>query len=153
MIIKLKVKSEKLKAQCGFTLIEILIVMVIIGLMAVISLFALRGARESGRDAKRKGDLEAIRSALELYKADCNRYPASLPWGSPLNGDGTNCPNTNRYIEVVPNDTMTGRNYSYTPSGSPPRSFTLCSSLETGTGSVSGCGSCGATCNYKVRNP
>ena len=126
--------------------------MVIIALLAALSIFALQGARESGRDASRKADLEAIRSALELYKADCNQYPASAPSvGSPLTAS---CPNLATYIEEWPADPVPGRSYSYVPSGSPPNSYTVCAALEGDTTSVGGCGSCGsATCSYSRGNP
>ncbi len=134
----------------GFTLIELLIVMTIIGLLAGLSLFALRGARESARDARRKADLETIRSGLEIYKADCDAYPGSIQFGGTLAGDGINCPATNIYIQEVPQDVLSGQNYSYTLSGT---TYTLCAALEDEMTGVSDCGSCGGTCSYIVRNP
>ena len=137
----------------GFTLIELLIVMAIISLLAAISIFALSGARETGRDAKRKADLETIRSALELYKADCGYYPSSLPAGG-TTFTGGSC-NSNVYIEEMPEDTTTDRNYSYDPSpNTNPTSYTLCAALEGDTTSVTGCASCGSSnCSYKTTNP
>lgn len=137
----------------GFTMIELLIVISIIGILSALSVFALQGSRESARDARRKADLETVRSGLELYKADCNQYPSSITFSGTLTGDGTNCPAGNVYIEDVPEDSVSGRNYSYSPAGAPPTTYTLCAALEDGSGSVSGCGSCGETCNYKVKNP
>ena len=87
--------------QNGFTLIELLVVISIIGILVGVSIFGLSGARESARDARRKSDLELIKSGLELYRADCNRYPASLPAaGSNLVGSTppTACMATNIYI-------------------------------------------------------
>src|SRR3989344_604929 len=60
----------------GFTMIELLVVIVIIAIMASIAIFGVQGARESGRDAKRKADLANIQSALELFRSDCTDYPA-----------------------------------------------------------------------------
>lgn len=142
----------------GFTLIELLIVITIIGIILALSIFGLQGARESARDGKRKADLEQIRSGLELYKADCNKYPSgSLTAGNDLRGDGssTTCSTNNYYLTSIPGDPNPGRLYPYTSSGTPPTSYTLCASLE-GVGSAqSGCGSCGTgfTCNYKITNP
>ena len=68
----------------GFTLIELLIVIAIIGILMSLSLFGIQGARKSSRDAKRKTDLESIRTALELFKADNGSYFT----------DGTNCVDT-----------------------------------------------------------
>ena len=102
MIIKLKTKNLKLKT--GFTLIELLVVISIIGILMAISLFGLQGARESSRDARRKSDLEMIRSGLEIYKSDCDIYPATL--GTSLVGSGspTSCSIANTYISSVPLD-------------------------------------------------
>ena len=89
----------------GFTLIELLVVVSIIGILIALSIFGLQGARESSRDARRKADLETIRSGLEIYKADCNDYPpaSKVVGGSPLVGDGspTSCAVTNTYISFV----------------------------------------------------
>lgn len=145
----------------GFTLIELLVVMGIIAVLASLSIFGLRGARESGRDAKRKADLETIRSSLELYKADCNQYPpfASLTVGNPLTGDNStsSCLSSNTYIDEVPDDPVAGNDYSYNPS-TPPLSYTLCAALEGDTvadidclSAVANCG--GGTCSYSVQNP
>ena len=93
-----------IKDNRGFTLIELLIVIAIIGIILAISAFGLTGARESSRDAKRKADLETIRGGLELYKSDCNSYPATLPSpGNPLIGtsDTGSCLTTDIYIEVM----------------------------------------------------
>jgi len=141
----------------GFTLIELLVVISIIAVLAGLSLFALQGARESARDARRKADLEQIRSAIELYKADCGDYPASLPAvGSSLVGDGSPsaCSASNTYIAAVPGDIIPGRAYLYSRTAA--TTYELCASLEGGSGSVAcgGSSSCDtATCNYKVINP
>lgn len=59
----------------GFTIIELLIVIAIIGLLATISIVALNGARKKGRDAARIGNVRQIQTALELYFNDQNAYP------------------------------------------------------------------------------
>lgn len=142
----------------GFTLIELLVVVSIIGILIGISLVALGGARAGGRDTKRRSDLEQIRSGLELFRADCGKYPASITFGSAFTGDGSisACPGTNIYMQTVPRDPQT-TNYTYYYTGS-TTAYTLCAYLETGSGTVSGCGSCSAgagsaACNYKVNNP
>ena len=67
----------------GFTLIELLVVISIIGLLSTISVVALNGARQKGRDAKRVGDIKQIQTALELYFNDNYVYPTSVT-GTPL---------------------------------------------------------------------
>jgi len=139
----------------AFTLIELLVVISIIGVIVAVSIFGLAGARESSRDARRKSDLELIRSGLELYRADCNVYPSSLTFGGNLVGSGspTSCSASNTYISLIPQDPISAiRNYRYSVSGS---GYELCASLEQGSGSVTcgGSSNCGTTCNYKVTNP
>ncbi len=59
--------KTKRKSPRGFTLIELLVVIAIVGLLATLALVALKNAREKGRDARRKGDLKQIYTALDLY--------------------------------------------------------------------------------------
>src|SRR3989344_2624835 len=61
--------------QKGFTLIEVLVVVSIIGLLASIVLVGLGGFRSQGRDAKRIADLKQTQNALELYYTKCQHYP------------------------------------------------------------------------------
>lgn len=143
----------------AFTLIEMLIVMGIISVLAAVSLFALEGSRESARDARRRADLETIRSGLELYRSDCGEYPipSRITPGSTLTGDGTaGCPAANVYIQSIPGDPVVGRNYAYL-SVSPFRTYRICAGLESETGAITACSSAncgtGVTCSYTVTNP
>ena len=76
----------------GFSLIELLVVISIIGILVGLSAFGLQGARQASRDARRVSDIEQIRSGLELYKADCGVYPENADFpaaGGDLIGDGS----------------------------------------------------------------
>ncbi len=64
--------SSKLKSIKGFTLIEILVVISIIGILIALSIFGLQGTFESARDAKRKSDLKEYQSSLETYASKNN---------------------------------------------------------------------------------
>jgi general secretion pathway protein G len=70
----------------GFTMIEIMIVMTIIGMIVAMGGAAYSNAVRQGRDARRKVDLDQIRSALELYRSNdvngtypTDNYPATIP--------------------------------------------------------------------------
>jgi general secretion pathway protein G len=76
----------------GFTFIEILVVATIIGVLATIGATSYQTASKKSRDGKRKADLEQIRAALELYRADYGQYPTT----SSLNSL------TTTYITVLP---------------------------------------------------
>ncbi len=141
------------KVNTGFTLIELLIVMAIIAVLSGLSLFSLQSARKQGRDGKRKSDLEVIRSGLELYKADCNAYPAApLPTpGGKLTSPASCTGAVNTYIQTIPGDPSSNVSYPYTVTGS---TYSLCSNLEDSTNTTSGCGTCNPSpCRYKTTNP
>ncbi len=151
----LKIKN---KNSCGFTLIELLIVMAIMAVLATISIIALSSSRAIARDARRKADLESIRSALELYRSDCNTYRSTLPAaGAAITGSGTptSCVVGNVYLTSMPTDPQSPtRTYFYSTTGT---TYMLCASLEQAPNpplDTTGCGSCGSSaCNYKVTSP
>lgn len=67
----------RLMKNKGFTIIELLVVVAIIGLLAVIVLAALSTSKEKGVDASRKRALHEIHNALELFYTDSGYYPAA----------------------------------------------------------------------------
>lgn len=134
----------------GFTIIELLIVIAIIGLLATISMVALNGARQKSRDAKRIADIRQIQTALELYFNDQNYYPSSDESGIVLGSANAamlcetgfvaaNATCTKTYMGIVPsNPTPNGSNYSYKGIGSgTSSSYTIGFTLEEATGSYS----------------
>lgn len=64
--------------QKGFTIIEVLVVVAIIGILASMVLVGLGGARMQGRDTRRITDLSRIQSALEMHFTKNGRYPTAL---------------------------------------------------------------------------
>jgi general secretion pathway protein G len=58
----------------GFTLVEILVVVGLLGLLTTVGLTSYSASIKNSRDVKRKTDLETIRQALELYKSDNSFY-------------------------------------------------------------------------------
>jgi general secretion pathway protein G len=61
----------------GFTLIEIMVVVVIIGLLAAAILPQLMGNVDQARIAKAKQDIQAIETALTMFRLDNSRYPTT----------------------------------------------------------------------------
>jgi general secretion pathway protein G len=59
----------------GFTMVELLIVVVVLALLTLVSGTMYTATMKTARDGKRKVDLENIRSALEVYRSDNSTYP------------------------------------------------------------------------------
>lgn len=59
----------------GFTLVELLVVISIIGLLSTLAVVSLGSARSRARDARRISDIKQIQTALELHFADQGIYP------------------------------------------------------------------------------
>lgn len=62
----------------GFSLIELLVVISIIGVLTAVLVMNLVGARERSRDAQKMQDLDSIKNALRLYYNDNQSYPPNL---------------------------------------------------------------------------
>jgi prepilin-type N-terminal cleavage/methylation domain-containing protein len=96
--------------QRGFTLLELLVVLAIIGLLAGIIMLALNSARNKARDAKRAGDMRQMITALEQYYSQRSSYPtgtASIAAGGALLSDsnsfnGGSEPFVPNYIPLLP---------------------------------------------------
>ncbi|MBI4812638.1 prepilin-type N-terminal cleavage/methylation domain-containing protein [Candidatus Falkowbacteria bacterium] len=85
----------------GFTLIELLVVISIIGVLSSLAVVSLNNARTKARDALRKGDTAQLRTALNLYYDNNNRYPICDHWnegradfGATPDNNGAGCYNT-----------------------------------------------------------
>ncbi len=72
---KLKHSMNKAKSR-GFTIVELLIVIIIIAILAAITIVAYTGIQQRARDSQRKTHVQAIVKALELYYIDNGRYPS-----------------------------------------------------------------------------
>lgn len=100
--------------QHGFTLIEIMVVVVILGILATLVLPNVMGRADEARMVKAKSDVKAIVSALNLYRLDHLRYP---PADTGLEALVNPPPGTTRnYIQSVPNDPW-GNPYQYVNPG------------------------------------
>ncbi|MBI1919207.1 prepilin-type N-terminal cleavage/methylation domain-containing protein [Candidatus Microgenomates bacterium] len=120
--------KDPVAAGDGFTLVELLVVMMIIGVLFAVLLVNFKGVKERSRDGQRKSDLRQIQSALELYRADQGRYPlrAEFPssCGDPLRGGiGTS---TVTYMQKIPCDPLDNVLYRYASPSVTGYSLTAC---------------------------
>jgi len=68
---------KKLQDRRGFTLIELMIVIVIVGILATLLIPRIMERPEEARRVKAKMDIRTIESALKLYKIDSGEYPTT----------------------------------------------------------------------------
>jgi general secretion pathway protein G len=88
--------SSKGKREAGFTLMELMIVMMIIGILATLAIPSFKAAIKSAQEAVLKEDLRFMRSAIDSYTMDKQKAPQSL---DELVQEG--------YLKAIPDDPMT----------------------------------------------
>ena len=101
----------------GFTLIEIMVVIVILGVLAALVVPNVLSRTDDARIAAAKSDLGAIRQALKLYRPDNQRYPTTEQGLAALVTKPTIAPappnwKPGGYLEKLPRDPW-GRPYQY----------------------------------------
>ncbi|HEY3554931.1 MAG TPA: type II secretion system major pseudopilin GspG [Casimicrobiaceae bacterium] len=105
------------RAGRGFTLIEIMVVIVILGVLAALVVPNVLSRTDDARIAAAKSDLGAIRQALKLYRLDNQRYPTTEQGLAALVTKPTIAPappnwKPGGYLEKLPRDPW-GRPYQY----------------------------------------
>lgn len=129
----------------GFTLVELLVTITIIGILTSVGLSTFTSAQKKSRDVRRKNDLASIAKALEVYYNDHNRYPADetgqikgctiddpdteevCSWGLSFQHADTD-PDT-VYLVSLPDDPSSGRDYYY-EAAADQKSYQLYNRLE-----------------------
>ncbi len=88
--------DTKNKQQSGFTIVELLIVIVVIGILAAISIVTYNGIQERSRTATVNSDLKAIEKAMLMYRAEHGILPLSADWYS-----GATMPPSSRWASEI----------------------------------------------------
>ena len=70
------IEVEETKHNKGFTLVELLIVIVILGILATVTVFAVTGITNKGKTSACQSDLKVIQTAEEAYNANTGNYTA-----------------------------------------------------------------------------
>ena len=73
---------KSMKSQKGFTLVELMIVIVIIGILAAIAVPKLSGSTAEANLAKAKADVRTVQSAVAIYYAKNSAYPTSATFAA-----------------------------------------------------------------------
>ena len=115
------------KTTSGFTLVELLVVMAILGVLVTLVAGGYRTAQLRGNDAQRKADLKEVANALELFYSDYGKYPdasgtqiaacsynANTQTGSACSwGTGEFTDNKTIYFKELPEDPSSSYYYVY----------------------------------------
>lgn len=105
----------------GFTLIEIMVVVVIMGILAALVVPKLMGRTDDARITAARQDISTLMQALKLYKLDNQRYPTTEQGlqaliAKPTTGPAANGWKSGGYIEKLPKDPW-GNSYQYLSPG------------------------------------
>lgn len=116
-------KKNSIFSQRGFTPIELLFVILVIGLLVLVSIAFLNSSRLKARDAKRLVDIRRIQTGLTFYHLDTSSYPSyeePIVLGTPQTvklcdsgfvAQGVLC--EKEYMSAVPQDPSSGGRYVY----------------------------------------
>lgn len=93
----------------GFTLLEILVVIAVIGILMAVLIPRFTGIQTDAKKKQALSELRSLKTAVEIYRNNNNAYPAAATWDSLLVAE------TNRVIDEVPNDPFraAGNKYTY----------------------------------------
>ncbi len=114
--------NRRYRGQDGFTLIEIMVVILIIGLLALMVVPRLRGVADRAKRTKAQADIQELKQALDRYYLDNGTYPTTdqglQALVTPPTGGRTPANyEPGGYIEKLPSDPW-GNSYFYQSDGS-----------------------------------
>ena len=102
-------RMSQRRRQGGFTLVEIMVVVVIIGILGMLVVPKLLGRTGEARVTAAKTDIATLMQALKLYKLDNQRYPTTEQGlqalvQKPTTGPAANGWKEGGYVEKLPKD-------------------------------------------------
>uniref|UniRef100_A0A831Z1D1 Prepilin-type N-terminal cleavage/methylation domain-containing protein n=1 Tax=candidate division WWE3 bacterium TaxID=2053526 RepID=A0A831Z1D1_UNCKA len=135
----------------GFTLLELLVVITIIGLLSSVGLASYTRAQARARDAKRQSDITSLRNSLEIYYSENNVYPdTGGAWQDISTALSVLVPD---FTKTLPTDPG-GEGLPYLYRSVTNQGYCLGSKLETATSTQTTCTvSLQTNYNYGVGNP
>ncbi|MFQ3549881.1 MAG: prepilin-type N-terminal cleavage/methylation domain-containing protein [Armatimonadota bacterium] len=77
-MISLLEKARRKRTKCGFTLVELLVVIVVLAVLAAIVLPKFMNSSKRSKEAALKSDLKVVRNAIGMFHADTGAYPKTL---------------------------------------------------------------------------
>lgn len=97
--------ASQRRGEEGFTLVELMVVIVIIGLLATVVLINVLPSQDKAMQTKARADIATLEQAMEMYRLDNFSYPADLNAlvQLPAGGDATRY-RTGGYIKKLPSD-------------------------------------------------
>ncbi len=135
--------TKKDSKKRGFTLLEIIIVLVVMGILIAAAAIGYQNVTIRSRDARRRADIGKVQGALEQYRSNETSLNGNYP-DETYTYDGLTVLLVPNYLPEMPQDPVAGRHYIYEPycyfidrsSGLPLKvcpAYILTATLENGT--------------------
>ena len=114
-------KNQSLSSSSGFTLLEIMVVITIMGILATLVIPKIMGRPDDARVVAAKHDVGTLVMALKLYRLDVGRYPSSEQGlkaliEQPMTGSTVSNWKLGGYLDSIPKDPW-GNQYQYVSPG------------------------------------